>query len=257
MKKRLKQTAGILLVSGLFLTACGKTETKIEEPETEQSSTASAVYQNMLDEAKKQFEKGEFDAAAGTLSILFNNDLSGDPSLEKEAKELQRDVNQAQAKDEKSEKLAQTAQDSKYKTERYSSLAAKEFEQDTGKDITEVEDADIEEWLSAKQVEDDRRVSSKDSDEDAKDETVEEMEEQEQVLKEVTETANLNPEGYEFFIIKTDDHEYQIEIRQPHEVDGVEVSNMIGIFRYDFESKMLEKMDPVTGEYDLYTNEKL
>jgi len=32
---------------------------------------------------------------------------------------------------------------------------------------------------------------------------------------------------------------------------------MIGIFRYDFDSKMLEKMDPVTGEYSLFTNENL
>src|SRR5699024_5790826 len=211
----------------------------------------------MLQEARTQFEKGEWDAAAGTLSILLQNDLSEETELKKEAETLQNEVSQAQAKDKKNETLTQVTQSTKYKTERYSSLAAQEFSQDTGGDITTADDKEIEEWLASKKVDDERRVSSKDSEETDHDAAVEEMEEQEQVLKEITEKANIDPAGHEFFLIKTDAHHYQVEIRQPHAVDGVEVSNMIGIFRYDFDSKMLEKMDPVTGEYSLFTNENL
>lgn len=256
MKNKKIALAGICLLGAMFLMGCKDQKTTMPEPPTEQRDTRVTIYETMMKDGREQYKKGELDAAAGTLKMLLQNDLSEFEALKKEAEELLNEVNLAQSKDEKNEMLTKVVHESDYKTERFSSLAAEEFAEDTGGDIVTATDKEIEGWLLEKKTDESRRVSSKDSGEEKYDAAEEEMEEQEQVLLEITEQINIQPEGYEFFIIKTDDHFYQVEIRQANEMDGIAISNMIGIFQYNFESKLLEKLNPITGEYELYTNEK-
>lgn len=248
-----KQIIGIIFLSGVLMAGCGSQETTPAEPETEQSSQGSLVLQNMLKEADEQYQNGEYDAAAGTLTLLLQNDLSQAEELQQDAEALLAQVTKAQTQDEKNEILSSTATDSDYKTERYSSLAEEEFRKDTGGEIATATDEEIEEWLTSKAEDVERRVSSKESDDSSVNSALEGLEEQEQVLMEVTEKIGIQAEGYEFFLIKEDEQMYQVEIRQSNETGDIEVSNMIGIFRYNFKTKVLEKMDPITGEYSIYS----
>ena len=48
---------------------------------------------------------------------------------------------------------------------------------------------------------------------------------------------------------RTDDQWVSIEVRETVKQDGVEWSNLIGLYRYDLQTDSIEKMDSVTGEY--------
>lgn len=78
-------------------------------------------------------------------------------------------------------------------------------------------------------------------------------EEQNYVLDKVVEKTGISPSDNQFFATKENETTYQIEIRHAHEVDGVEISNMVGMFKYDLSSDSLTKMDPVSGKYETYT----
>ncbi|MDN6626835.1 MAG: hypothetical protein L0K82_06435 [Pisciglobus halotolerans] len=77
-------------------------------------------------------------------------------------------------------------------------------------------------------------------------------EEQNDVLDQVMAKTGISASDNQFFATKVNDHMYQVEIRYSHEVDGVELSNMVGMFRYDISSGSLKKMDPITGNYKAY-----
>ena len=255
MNKKIGKAIGFVLLSGFLFTGCKSSQPVVSQPTTEQDVSSTGIYRNMLNEAKKQYQNGELDAASGTLQLLLQNELSNEKELKQEAENLQKEINLAQSKDKKNEELTKIKNETKYKTERVSDLAATEFEEDTGGDIVSASDSEIKTWLENKKDDTNRRVSSKNPEDETTDAVVEEMEEQEQVLIEVTDKIGIEAKEYEFFIIKTDDHMYQIEIRQANEMDGISISNMIGIFKYNFETKSLEKMNPITGEFDLFTNE--
>lgn len=258
MKIKRKIIITLFSLSVFFVAGCGTdTPTNLpNEPNTDDVSMVDEDLRVMLEDAKEQYENNQLDAAAGTLTILLQNDLSGLEEVKTEAEELLQIVNQAQATDEKNEQLTQTANDSKYKIERYSDLAAEEFKQDTGGDIVTATDEEIQQWLVSKSEETDRRVSSKDTSQDANEaKQSETLEEQEQVLTELTERIGIDASDYEYFIIKVENQLYQIEVRQSHAVEDVEISNMIGIFKYHFGTKSLEKLDPITGQYEPYTND--
>lgn len=59
----------------------------------------------------------------------------------------------------------------------------------------------------------------------------------------------LNNENYSIFVDRTDDQWVSIEVRETVKQDGVEWSNLIGLYRYDLQTDSIEKMDSVTGEY--------
>ena len=77
-------------------------------------------------------------------------------------------------------------------------------------------------------------------------------EEQNDVLNQVIAKTGVSASDNQFFATKVNEHMYQVEIRHSHEVDGVELSNMVGMFQYDISSDSLKKMDPVTGNYKAY-----
>ena len=143
---------GFVLLSGFLLTGCKSSEPVVSEPTTEQDVSSTGIYRNMLNEAKKQYQNGELDAASGTLQLLLQNELSNEKELKQEAEELQKEINLAQSKDKKNEELTKIKNETKYKTERVSDLAATEFEEDTGGNIVSASDSEIRTWLENKKA---------------------------------------------------------------------------------------------------------
>lgn len=262
MKKNRYTVLASIFISVCLLIGCDQSDSSMSDTSTEQAVSTStsigqdaprtAVYENMFKEANQQYEEGQLDAASGTLQMLLQNDLSAEPTLKQDAETLQKEIHLAQAKEEKNQTLTKISKDTSYQTERISSLASEEFKEDTGGDIVSASDEEIQTWLENKKSSTERRVSSKKPEKQSTKIVLEGMEEQEQVLMEVTEQIGIDASEYEFFVIKTDAHVYQVEIRQGMEVEDVSISTMIGIFRYHFDTKRLEKMDPLTGEFNRY-----
>ncbi|WP_035445127.1 hypothetical protein [Atopococcus tabaci] len=275
------KTSALLLASTLVLTACG-TQTQEAGEDTaetvntaqvdtsqssaEQVDTASqpveetdveATYENMLAQGREEYEAGLLDAAGGTLTLLLENDLSQYEAIETEALDLQEEIKAAQAEKAR-EEMETVPEETAYATERQSVLAAEEFNKATGEDIQSVSDEEIGAWLDEKEQAEAEKIQASATEDTSEAESVlseEELLQQEQqaVLESVIRQLGLEPEGRQFFLVKTDEQTYQVEIRQPHAVEDVEISNMLGIFEYNMETGTLKKMNPVTGEYEDYT----
>jgi len=270
--KNWKKSA-VLLAGALILTACG-TDTEVGTTDTsaqvdttaaqdttsqvtENETTAEDTYRGMLAQGREEYEAGLLDAAGGTITVLLQNDLSEYSELEAEAASLQEEIKTAQAEAAR-EKQETQPEESAYETERQSELAAEEFNKATGTDIQSASDEEIEQWLAEKEQAEVEQINQTTQDEEPDTEenepevTEEELllQEQESVLDAVMDQLAMNPEGHEFFLVKIDEQTYQVEIRQPHAVEDVEISNMIGIFEYNMENETLKKMNPITGEFE-------
>lgn len=274
--------SALLLASTLVLTACGTQTQEAGEDTAETVSTAQVdtsqkstdsqadsasqtaeetgleeTYEDMLAQGREEYEAGLLDAAGGTLTLLLENDLTQYSAIETEALELQEEIKAAQT--EKARETMETVpEETEYATERQSVLAAEEFNKATGEDIQSVPDEEIGAWLVEKEQAEAEQLqpsATEDTSEAEPELTEEELLQQEQqvVLESVISQLGLEPEGRQFFLVKTDERTYQIEIRQPHAVDDVEISNMIGIFEYNMETESLKKMNPITGEFEDYT----
>lgn len=268
------KTSALVLLSTVVLTACGTpaqeepvdTASQVDttaQVDTTQTDTSSAVdtaeeeaeagYREMLAQAEEEYEAGLLDAAGGTLALLLQNDLSAYPELEEEAVSLQENIHAEQAEAALAEQESQP-EETEFAVERQSELAAEEFNKATGEDIQTADDEAIAEWLTEKeQAEAEQIEAEEDEAEEAPSEEERLQEEQETVLDSVINQLGLDPAGHEFFLVKIDEQTYQVEIRQPHAVEDVEISNMIGIFEYNMADETLEKMNPITGEFEPYT----
>lgn len=262
--------AGLVLLSACGTENNGATESSVSSSavsvseSSSQEVTAEAVYQKMYDDSLAQFEAGKLDEAAGSIETLLQNDLSDYSELKEKAAKLKTEINSAQAEKAKADETAAMLENSAYKTERTSDLAATEFEAATGKDIKTVSDDEIKTWLAEKdaaansatessETTDTSAASSAASSSSAAP-TMSADEERTAVLNEVVSKTGISPEDNQFYVTKNDDGLYQVEIRHAHEVEGVEISNMVGMFQYDLTNKTLMKMDPLTGEYIPYTD---
>lgn len=226
-------------------------ETKINKFETQQTE-----YQALYDSSKQQFDAGKLDEAAGTIEELLGKDLSNSlfADLKQKATELKTEINQAQATKVKNEQAI--VPDSKYKTERNSDLAGKEFNAATGKDIKTATDEEIAAWLVEKNATQSSGATVTDSSATAGSSTTDSSQpevsldtEKNNVLTAVEQITGLNSQDNQYYITKESADLFQVEIRHAHTVDGTEISNMVGMFQYIPSTKGLTKMDPITGAY--------
>lgn len=215
-----------------------------EDSATEEISLQEK-YDKMYTDGLAQYEAGKYDEAAGTIGLLLQNDLSEYSEIETKATSLNEDITLAQAEEAKADEATALIENSEYKTERTSDLATAEFSEATGKDIKTVSDDEISTWLSDKEA----------AVEESSNETTEATPEEEltEVLNQIVAITGISPEDNQFYATKTNEQTYTVEIRHSHEVDGVGISNMVGMFEYNLETKELKKMDPLTGEYKVVT----
>ena len=229
-------------------------ETKINKFETQQKE-----YQALYDSSQKQFDAGKLDDAAGTIEELLAKDLSNSlcADLKQQATELKTKINQAQAAKVKEEQVV--VPDSKYKTERNSELAGKEYTDATGKDIKTATDEEIAAWLATKNATQSSETTATDSSASAESSSTDSSQpevsldtEKNSVLTAVAEMTGLLSEENQYYITKENADLFTVEIRHAHTVDGTEISNMLGMFQYTPSTKGLTKMDPMTGDYVPY-----
>lgn len=229
-------------------------ETKINKFETQQKE-----YQALYDSSQKQFDAGKLDDAAGTIEELLAKDLSNSlfADLKQQATELKTKINQAQAAKVKEEQAI--VPDSKYKTERNSELAGKEFTAATGKDIKTATDEEIAAWLATKNATQSSGTTATDSSANAESSSTDSSQpevsldtEKNNVLTAVEQLTGLSSQDNQYYITKESADLFQVEIRHAHTVDGTEISNMVGMFQYTPSTKGLTKMDPITGAYAPY-----
>lgn len=221
------------------------TSSQTEDSTTEEISLQEK-YDKMYTDGLAQYEAGKYDEAAGTIGLLLQNDLSEYSEVETKATSLNEDITLAQAEEAKADEATALIENSEYKTERTSDLATAEFSEATGKDIKTVSDDEISTWLSDKEA----------AIEESSSETTEATPEEEltEVLDQIVAITGISPEDNQFYATKTNEQTYTVEIRHSHEVDGVGISNMVGMFEYNLETKELKKMDPLTGEYTVITD---
>lgn len=278
-----KLTAFLIATTGLFvLSACGEktNDTPMESlnssnetSEVESSNQMQVTedgYRTMYEASLAQFENGKLDEAAGSIEIVLEDDLSDYPELKTQAMELKTKINTAQAEKAKSDETAMIIENSIYKTERVSELAATEFKAATGHDIKSASDDDIKTWLDEKEATENSATASSESassesvavsSESASSSSVSSEntpvisleEERNSVLEKIVALTGISAKDNQFYSSKEDENTYQVEVRHAHEVDGVGISNMVGMFKYDLLTETLMKMDPLTGEYNVYT----
>lgn len=270
--KNKKSRLAVVFLSTLIIGACGNGETNSgasNSQESEVSSEAtqgSQAYQKMYDDALALYEAGKYSEAGGSIGLLLQNDLSGYEDLEADAKALQEKINSAQVAEVKEDESYELTENSKYKEERNSVMITEKFEADTGKGIKEATDEEIASWLAedetvqaapqeSSEESTESETAESESQSESQSESAEEQtemsseEEQVYVLEQVIATTGISAEDNQFFTSKVDDNTYQVEIRHSHEVDGVGISNMVGMYQYDLETGAVLKMDSITGEY--------
>lgn len=248
------------LTIGATLAACSDNAQEPEvEPETEQAKTTETEatvnndYQTRLDQAKAQYDASKLDEAAGTLSLLLKEDLADYPDIQSEAETLLEEVNLTQA--EQAKKVAGTSSDKiEYQTERQSSVLGEEYLAATGKSIEDATDEELGNWLAEKEKKAETETNSEETTTE-KTETKEQKtfasdkEAEDYAFNQSVDRLKLNNENYSIFVDRTDDQWVSIEVRETVKQDGVEWSNLIGLYRYDLQTDSIEKMDSVTGEY--------
>ncbi|MGB7460654.1 MAG: hypothetical protein WA887_07245 [Carnobacterium jeotgali] len=270
MKKKWSRLL-IISLSMVALSACGTSngnegasseatvsESTVSESITSESTSSQVVdssteevslqekYNEIYADGLAQYEAGKYDEAAGTIGLLLQNDLSEYSEIETKATSLSEDITLAQAEAAKADEATALIEKSAYKTERTSDLAAAEFSKATGKDIKTVSDDEIDSWLTDKEAA--VAESSKETTTKATPE-----EEVNAALDKIVELTGISPEDNQFYATKKDEQTYTVEIRHSHEVDGVGISNMVGMFEYNLATKELKKMDPLTGEYAVFS----
>lgn len=261
-----KIATAVLFLSTLVIGACGNgggsasNASSADSQSSVEVTQSEEIYQNMYDDSVVLFESGKYSEAGGTIDLLLQNDLSEYADLEAKALDLRDEISSAQVETMKEEPTYELVENSVYKDERNSVLISQEYAAATGNDILEASDEEIKTWLASKeqeasQPEATQSESSSESTEAEESESVETAltpeEEEVFVLEQVIAQTGISPENNQFFTSKLDDDTYQVEIRNSHEVDGVELSNMVGMFEFTMSNEQVKKMDPMTGEYEV------
>ncbi|WP_225744565.1 hypothetical protein [Marinilactibacillus sp. Marseille-P9653] len=266
-----------LLTVGAALAACSNNNDEaVVAPETEQETTTEidtestetaetvdetddkrSAYQAELDQAQAQYDNEQLDESAGTLSVLLKEDLTEYQAIKDEAEGLLEKVTLAQA--EQARQVAGASSDkTEYQTERSSSVLAEKYLAETGQSIEAATDEELGSWLSAQDKKAEETSSSSETDSEETTETEAEPENKFATDEEAEDYAfdqligrlGLSNENYSYFVNKTDDQWVTIEARESMEQDGVEWSNMIGMYRYNLENDSIEKLNSVSGNYE-------
>lgn len=255
----MKRWSRIVLFSSvsLLFVACGNetTEEEVREPETEvqEVSAQDGTYQDWLNQAQAQVDAGQPDAAAGTLAELLNEDLSEYPGIQASAEQLLDEVNRVLA-EEAREVAGSVAEGSAYAEERQSTTLAEEYLEDTEESLAEATDEEIEVWLEQREA---ARVEAEQVAEETEEEEAEnaprfatKAEAEDYAFEQTMAQLSIESENIFSFVSQQEDGWVQIEIRENQEEEGLEWSTMIGIYRYNVETDVLEVRDAVTGAYE-------
>lgn len=202
-----------------------------------EESNHEEEYAKQLDHAKAQLDSDQLDAAAGTLSALLQNDLSAYPDLQTEAETLKAEIEQQQAEAARQVAGAST-ESSDYSEERQSSIITEQFEAETGKALTEASDEELGAWL------DEREQENEPAGDLSKEET------EDLAFSLFLNKQALTSENYFYFVNQEDAEWVQIEAREAVEQDGVEWSNLIGLYRVNIDTEDIQKLDSVSGVYE-------
>lgn len=214
-----------------------------EDSEETDSNEIGERVQSLLDQAKREYEAEELDAASGTLSLLLENDLTNHPDILAEAETLKEEIHTLQAENAREVAGAYTeTENSEYKDERQSAIISQEYSDATGQSIMEASDEELAEWFAQKE-------SDAEPEEETESWTKEEAENY--AFDQLIMSENLNYENYIFFVNLMEDEWVQMEVREPVEQDGVTWSNLIGLYRFNVSTDELQKLDMVTGDYEL------
>ena len=264
-----KVATAVLFLSTLVIGACGNggdsagNASSADSQSSAEVTQSEEIYQNMYDDSLVLFESEKYSEAGGIIDLLLQNDLSEYADLEAKAQELRDEISSAQVETIKEEPTYELVENSAYKDERNSVLISQDYTNDTGNNILEASDQEIETWLASKEQETNQpevsqSESSSESTESTETEESESAEtaltpEEEEifVLEQVIALTGISPEDNQFFTSKLNEDTYQVEIRNSHEVDGVEISNMVGMFEYSMSKEEVKRMNPVTGEYEI------
>lgn len=198
-----------------------------ESTDTDQGEEDQADQTSVYQQALEEYEKGYYDAAAGTLSLALENGLEEDADFQ----DLRDKIKEGQ----KEEVEGASSESGQYQLERHSQLAGQDFESAQSQDIQQASDSDIEEWKDESKV-----TVEKD------DATSDEITAYEAVI----EHLGIDPADYNFITTQESDQVYLVEVRQTQNQDDFSYSNLIGIFRYHTDDRQLEKMDMMTGNYE-------
>lgn len=221
-----------------IITENQETEEQDAEEEAEES-LEQEHYQSLLDKAREEYEVGQLDAAAGTLSVLLQNDMTDHEAIKTEAENLKEEIHVLQAENAR-EVAGAYSEDSTYQDERQSAILAEEYLESTGLSIEEATDEELMEWFIQREADGDQA-------EEAEEWTKEEAENY--AFDQLLLLEDLNYEAYIFFVNLMEDDWVQLEVREPVEQDGVTWSNLIGLYRFNVSTDELLKLDIVTGEY--------
>lgn len=209
-----------------------------EVPKLEEVKEDETDYRKQFDHAKEQFDAKQWDAAAGTLSTLLEKDLNAYPILQAQAQDLKEELDKQLAEIAR-EVAGASTEVSEYAEERQSSLIAEQYLEATGKEMTEATDEELGTWLAAREEEKEEKAGEL-TKEEAEDRAFE-------ILLAHQESEATN---YFYFVNQEDTDWVKIEVRESVEQDGVEWSNLIGMYRMNSETEEIQKLDSVSGIYE-------
>jgi len=230
-----------------------------ENTDSESSSTGETTEvstnetQSAIDKATSQLNNGALDKAALTIRTL--EEEQGDSLTENEVSQIE-EIKQ----NIDSEKMtqAETNQPSEYQEVRQSSVMKEKFEETTGENLEDASDEEVETWLNEQDTSGSENTPQNNTEENNQNKNQDSSSNQPKTdeelknyaLNQVTEQTGLLSENYAYFVDLQEDNWVTVEIREEHSDGATEWTTMVGLYRYNVETDTLEKMDPVTGEFN-------
>jgi len=226
------------------------TENRSEDTE-ESSEEATNEAQTVIDKAKNQLNNGETDKASLTIRTL--KEEQGDNLTENELSQIE-EVKQNLANEKVDQ--AKDNQSSEHQEVRQSTVMQEDYKESSGKNLEDASDEEVEKWLNEQDAADSENTSQSNTAENNQNQnssnnqpkTKEEL--KNYALTQVTEQTGLLSEDYTYFVDLKEDNWATVEIREEQSDGATEWTTMVGLYRYNVETDTLEKMNPVSGEFN-------
>lgn len=197
-------------------------ESQAGSEQTESGPDLSQAASDMvsLDQARAELEAGHPHAAAGTLKKLIAT-----TDKNEEAEDFLQEVQKLQ-KDEAAAGLSYHYQ---------SELMRQEFGKDKNQDSAEADEAELKSFQAEADIKTDLESLS---------------EGEKSAVQALEKRLSIDIDDYLFWSLNENDREIFLEIRQVESDPAV--TNLIGLFKYDLGENQIEKLNVVTGEYEIY-----
>lgn len=224
-----------------------ETTSTVEEQETAKNEETATSNQTEKESAPNK----EVDEESESEQIITDENKNDKPEIDSTQKPAKKEVPKPTVKTDETEPVV-TEEKEQDETESDSTekVLKKEKPQEIEKNTSSFTDDSTE--VTA-ETEDPPSDAQKDTAKPVEEETAPELslyEEEKMVLNQVIAQLDFNAEGHQFFLSKMDENLYQVEIRHSNPQGDVEISNMVGLYRYHLETGTLSVMDPITGEFN-------